>query len=93
MDQITDKMDQKLDRIDERLDQIDIKQAENNIHLQEHMRRTEANEIRLSHLEEIWERMKSHLDKVEGMMILFKWVGLSVGSIYTILQVLEYLKP
>ena len=88
-----DRIENKVDKLDTRLDNIEIRQAENNLNWQEHMRRTEANEVRLTHLEEIWERMKSHLDKVEGMMLLFKWTGLTAGLVYTVLQILEYLKP
>lgn len=75
-------MDAKLTRIE--VDQKGIKKD-----LQHHIRRTEAAEERLDVLEEIWEKLQSHLHKVEGMLILAKWIGGAVSLIIAAAEIIN----
>ena len=77
------------EKLDARLDKIEKLQIENNLNWKEHMRRTEANEGRLLHVENMWLDIKSHINKVEGMFILFKYLAGILASTYVIIQIIN----
>lgn len=86
-----DKLDMQIEMLDKRIDSIDITLAVQSELLRtqsesliEHMKRTEASEQRLAHLELSWER---HLAYVEGSLKVLKSLGWSIGIFWTLAQI------
>ncbi len=72
-----DKIENKIDLIGSRLSSIDITLASQHVSLKDHIRRTTQLEVALAPI-------KSHVDKVQGAVVL-------LGVIATVLSVLHYL--
>lgn len=72
MDKRLDDIKEKIDAIKDDVNDIKVTQAEQNLILKEHMRRTEL-------LEEIVEPMKKHIDGLHGVIKLVKVLGILAG--------------
>lgn len=72
-----DKIELKIDGLSDHLSRIDVTLAAQHVVLEEHIRRTKQ-------LETVIVPIKSHVDKVQGGVVL-------IGIIATILSVLHYL--
>jgi hypothetical protein len=72
--------------IQDALNEVLVILARQEEQLREHIRRTQLNEDRIDHVEEKWERIDSHLNKMEGAVNVFKWGGAAIAALYTIVQ-------
>lgn len=86
----------KLDLLDKRLDRLDVTsavQAETLRQLtdilNEHMKRWEASEQRIEHLEKRWE---SHLGKVEGALKTVRFMGWVLTLSLIAIQLIDHIK-
>jgi hypothetical protein len=78
-------MENRFDRVDERLDKMAELQAEMNLSLHEHMRRTEIAEVNIEKLAETIKPLQEHIILTKGLFrITMILVGLA-ASIATIL--------
>jgi hypothetical protein len=77
--------------IDAKLTRMEVDGRSIRHDLKEHIRRTKAAEARLDTLEEIWDSLQTHLHKVEGMMLLAKWLGGSVAIVLGLMELLRLL--
>lgn len=80
---VVSRLDSKIDKLDERMDRIDITLVRNTDDLENHMRRTDANEKRLEHIEK--KLTLTYLLKVVSSAVITS--GAIAGSIYKIVQV------
>lgn len=79
--------EQRLDRLEHRLDELNVSQLKILASIDYHIFRTDLSEERLEHMEEIWERLQAHLNRVEGMMIVGKWIIGLIGFIGTLIGI------
>lgn len=75
----------KLDKIEERLDNVDVTLAKQHVTLEEHMRRSLANEEAVQILKEQMEPIKDHVKAVNTVLKL-------AGGIAIVLAALESIK-
>jgi hypothetical protein len=85
-------IDNKIDSIVESLQEIKEVQIEQKASLDHHIYRTELAEERIKHIEELWERLKSHFDRLDGAIRLLAAVAVISGAVWTILQIVNHLK-
>ena len=93
LDNKVDKLDTKFDKIDERVDNVDVTLAKQHIQLSEHIRRTEALEMRNEKFEQSVTRFNELHAQKTGMRTLIGWTAggaalflTVVGTVSTILQ-------
>lgn len=79
----------KTDKIEERLTSIDVTLARQEGHLQEHMRRSEANERAVEVLGQQLGPIKKHVNMLEGSLKLLGIMSLIVGTIGGVLKLLN----
>lgn len=83
MFEVVSKLDSKIDKLDDRLDKVDLTLVRNTDDLETHMRRTDANEARLEHIEN--KLTITYLLKVVSSAVITS--GAIAGAIYKIMEV------
>jgi len=76
-----DKIDTKLDRIDMRVDNLDVTSVKQQAILEEHHKRSLANEKAVELLSTEFIPVKEHVIKVNFMIKVVMWVIASAGAI------------
>jgi hypothetical protein len=71
----------KLDRLDDRLDSVDKTLVRQEANLQEHMRRTDLNEIAIDKIVKALEPVKGHVDMMKGAGKLLVITGTVVAVV------------
>lgn len=79
------RLENKIDKLDDRLCSIDVTLAAQHVSLKEHMRRTQL-------LEEDVAPIKVHVAMIQGGLKLISLIGLSVGFIAAIVEILMYFR-
>jgi hypothetical protein len=81
-----EKMDIKLDKMDGRLDNLDITAVKQQAILEEHHKRSIANEAAVVILKEELKPVKEHVLKIDFIVKIIMWVIASVGSLTYIIR-------
>jgi uncharacterized membrane protein YukC len=74
---ITERILDKLDRIQDKIADIDKTLVKNTESLEEHIRRTNLLETQLTKQDEKLAPVYTHVDRVNFIVSVFKWVGVS----------------
>ena len=88
----TGQLERKVDKLDERLDAVQIILAKQHESLSHHIYRTDLAERRQEHIEDMWDVLRAHLNRVEGMIMVAKIAGGFLATIATLLSIWMYLK-
>ena len=78
----------KLDILDMRLDSMDKTLTKQEIHLQEHIRRTEALENHLEMIKKDIAPVQKHVNMVEGAFKLLGVISMALGIMGSVLKVI-----
>jgi hypothetical protein len=76
------KIDEKLEKINDRLGSVDVTLVRQEVNLQEHMRRTELNEIAVEKISQSIIPIYKHINMLEGVLKFFGLLAV-LGSIVT----------
>ncbi len=79
--------EQRLGRLEHKLDELNVSQLKILASIDYHILRTDLSEERLEHMEEIWESLQAHLNRVEGVMLAGKWIIGLIGFIGTLIGI------
>jgi hypothetical protein len=75
------KIDVKVDRLDQRLDDASSIQAKNTVILEEHQRRSLANEKSVELIREEMKPVRTHVDRVEFIFKIIGFLTTAVGLV------------
>jgi len=87
-----EKLHSKLDDLHEAVDEIKQVQVAQAKDIEHHIYRTGLAEERLDYLEEMWDRLKTHLDRIEGAVRMAAGVGSLIGISWIVIQIINHLK-
>lgn len=85
-------MDKRIERLESKIDQVLDKQSEHNSTLTRLTVSVETHEKRSTNLEDIVLPMKKKFDMAEGAMQLVGTIASSVGVIYGVIKIIEFIR-
>ena len=85
-----DKLDGKVDRLDQRLDVISDRHIANTTILEEHMRRTEANEENIKLLREEFKPIEKHVHMIHGVLKFFGLLGVFTSILAGLVKIFSF---
>lgn len=86
-----EKLDEKLEKINERLNSVDITLAKQEVNLQEHMRRTELNEIAVEKISQSIIPIYKHINMLEGILKFFGALSILGSIAATVIKIVSFL--
>lgn len=85
-------LDRRVREIADNIQEIKQVQIEQKASLDHHIYRTELAEKRIEHIEEVWDRLKAHFDRLDGAIRLLTAIAVLSGTIWTVLQIISHIK-
>ena len=91
MEKLVEKMLEKQDEMNNEIRDIRVLQAEHNIQLAEHMRRSLLNEEAVGILKDELKPIQRHVNQVDGVLKFFGGLSIAVGVVAGIIKIIEFI--